>query len=299
MADATAGVLVAPEIPDPTRYVIAGFLAGYRGRTREAYTTDLKLWGRFCAAHDLPLLAVQRAHIELFARAEEERGLMNSSIARRLGTIRSFYKYAYLEDFIAKDPAAHVRRPKVPQDSTTLGLDRMELSSFIAVATAMSPKAHALACLLGLNGLRVSELCSLNIEDLTTDRGHTVITFMGKGDKPARVPLAPRTSRAVMMLADGRIDGPLFLRADGNRMDRHAARRIVKRICRKAGITKRISPHSLRHSAITAALDANVPIRDVQDFARHADPRTTSRYDRNRMSLDRHATYIVSAFVAP
>jgi len=61
---------------------------------------------------------------------------------------------------------------------------------------------------------------------------------------------------------------------------------------------KRISPHSLRHSLITAALDAGVPLRDVQEAASHADPRTTMRYDRGRGSLDRHATYIVTTFVA-
>ena len=67
---------------------------------------------------------------------------------------------------------------------------------------------------------------------------------------------------------------------------------------RRAGIDKRISPHSLRHSFITAALDAGVPLRDVQEAASHSDPRTTMRYDRGRGSLDRHATYIVSTFVA-
>ena len=66
----------------------------------------------------------------------------------------------------------------------------------------------------------------------------------------------------------------------------------------RAGITKRITPHSLRHSFITAALDAGVPLRDVQIAARHADPRTTTRYDRARNNLDRHASYIVAAFIA-
>ena len=74
--------------------------------------------------------------------------------------------------------------------------------------------------------------------------------------------------------------------------------RMVKRLARRAGITKRISPHSLRHSFITAALDAGVPLRDVQEAASHADPRTTMRYDRGRGSLDRHATYIVAMFLA-
>lgn len=82
-------------------------------------------------------------------------------------------------------------------------------------------------------------------------------------------------------------------------MDRYAADRTVKRLAKRAGITKRISPHSLRHSFfITAALDAGVPLRDVEEAASHADPRTTMRYDRARQSLDRHATYIVAAFVA-
>jgi site-specific recombinase XerD len=72
----------------------------------------------------------------------------------------------------------------------------------------------------------------------------------------------------------------------------------VRRLARRAEITKRISPHSLRHSFITAALDAGVPLRDVHEDASHADPRTTMPYDRARQSLDRHATYIVAAFVA-
>ena len=94
-----------------------------------------------------------------------------------------------------------------------------------------------------------------------------------------------------------RIVGPIYLGLNGERMDRYAADRTVKRLARRAGITKR-SPHSLRHSFITAALDAGVPLRDVQEAASHADPRTTMRYDRARHSLDRHATYIVAAFVA-
>jgi site-specific recombinase XerD len=119
-----------------------------------------------------------------------------------------------------------------------------------------------------------------------------------KGDKRALVSLAPRTSRAIDLYLGERTTGPLFLSANGRRMDRCAADRMVKRLARRAGITKLISPHSLRHSFITAALDAGVSLRDVQEAASHADPRTTMRYDRARQSLDRHATYVVAAFVA-
>src|SRR5215472_11659869 len=78
-------------------------------------------------------------------------------------------------------------------------------------------------------------------------------------------------------------------------LDRHGAARIVRRAAHRAGITKPVGPHTLRHAFITAALDAGVPLRDVQEAASHADPRTTMRYDRARGSLDRHATYIVAA----
>jgi integrase/recombinase XerD len=72
----------------------------------------------------------------------------------------------------------------------------------------------------------------------------------------------------------------------------------VRRIARMAGIAKRVGPHTLRHAFITAALDAGVPLRDVQEAASHSDPRTTVGYDRARVSLDRHATYIVATFLA-
>ena len=112
------------------------------------------------------------------------------------------------------------------------------------------------------------------------------------------IPLAPRTARAIDLAVGERVDGPIFIASDGRRLDRHGAARIVRRVARRAGITKPVGPHTLRHAFITAALDAGVPLCDVQEAASHADPRTTIRYDRARGSLDRHATYIVAAYLA-
>jgi site-specific recombinase XerD len=112
------------------------------------------------------------------------------------------------------------------------------------------------------------------------------------------IPLAPRTARAIDLAISERTGGPVFLAADGRRLDRHGAGRIVRKVARRAGITKAVTPHTLRHAFITAALDAGVPLRDVQEAASHGDPRTTMRYDRARGSLDRHATYIVAAYIA-
>ena len=104
------------------------------------------------------------------------------------------------------------------------------------------------------------------------DRGHRTLRVVRKGGKHVTIPLAPRTARALDVSIGERATGPIFLGAVGGRMDRYAADRTVKRLARRAGITKRISPHSLRHSFITAARDAGVPLPDVQ-----RPPRTPSR----------------------
>jgi integrase/recombinase XerD len=167
------------------------------------------------------------------------------------------------------------------------------------VAAGQGPPAeHALVSLLALNGLRVSEATGADIENLSVERGHRTLVITRKGGKVATIPLAPRTARAIDLAVGKRTDGPIFYGPDGQRLDRHGAARVVRRAARRAGITKPVGPHTLRHAFITAALDAGVPLRDVQEAASHADPRTTMRYDRARGSLDRHATYIVAAYLA-
>ena len=223
---------------------------------------------------------------------------MASTIARRLSTLSSFYKYCQIENIIAKNPAANIRRHKVNAESRTLGLDRNELGALLVQAGLGDLRDGTLITLLALNGLRISEVLNADIGDLSTERGHRTLAIVRKGGKHVTVPIAPRTGRALDLYIGERTIGPIFLGVEGGRMDRYCTDRIVKRLVKRAGIHKRISPHSLRHSFITAALDAGVPLRDVQEAASHADPRTTMRYDRARRSLDRHATYVVSTFVA-
>jgi hypothetical protein len=103
-----------------------------------------------------------------------------------------------------------------------------------------------------------------DITDLGVDRGHRTLRIVRKGGKRVTIPLAPRTARAVDLYVGERAGGPIFIGATGDRLSRHAADRTVKRLARRAGVIKRISPHSLRHLFITAALDAGVPLRDVQ-----------------------------------
>lgn len=286
---------------DEARLAIAGWLSGYSGSTRQGHATEMRLWAQWLLnlPEATPLLKVQRFHLEMYGRELEEVHLRRrSTVAHKMSVICGFYKWCALEGVLARDPVAHVRRPKVEYITTREYLDRMELSQFLQYATLGSARDEALCLLLALNGLRISEALNADVEDLSTQRGHHTLRIIGKGHKEAIVPLATPTHRAIIRYLDGREHGPIFLGAEGGRMGRHAAGRIITRIGKRSGMGKRLSPHSMRHSFITAALDAGVPLRDVQHAARHADPRTTSYYDHGRKSLDSHATYIVSAFVA-
>jgi integrase/recombinase XerD len=294
----TVIAVAEPVFTSHERLALAGFLAGYTGLTREAYALDLRQYASWCQQRHLRLFQARRAGIECFARDMEARGRARATITRRLCTIAGFYRYAVEEDLIEHSPAAHVRRPRVDYESHATGLDRNELGAIPVAAGLGGPAEHALISLLALNGLRVSEATGANIEALGTERGHRTLTITRKGGKVVTIPLAPRTARAIDLAIGERSDGPLFLVPDGRRLDRHGAARIVRRAAGRAGISKPVGPHTLRHAFITAALDAGVPLRDVQEAASHADPRTTIRYDRARGSLDRHATYIVAAYVA-
>lgn len=157
----------------------------------------------------------------------------------------------------------------------------------------------ALVCLLGLLGLRVFEACAADIADLGEEHGHRVLRVVGKGHKVVLVPLPPAVARAVDLATGQRTAGPLLLNTQGRRMDRHAATRRLHCLAAGAGIRMaRMHPHMLRHTYVTTMLDAGVDLRDVQIAARHADPRTTMRYDRARTTLDRHPNYILAAYMA-
>lgn len=113
------------------------------------------------------------------------------------------------------------------------------------------------------------------------------------------IPLPPAVGRAIDRATDDRTTGPILLNRRGARMDRHAATRRLKHLAQAAGMRMpRMHPHMLRHTFVTTMLDAGVSLRDVQIAARHADPRTTMRYDRARSNLDRHPNYILAAYMA-
>ena len=191
-APPTALVMIQPAFTDAERLALAGFLAGYRGLTREAYGLDLRQFTTWCRARSLALFSVRRADIESFARDLEARGRARVTVTRRLCTIAGFYRYAVEEELLEHSPAAHVRRPRVDYESHAVALDRNELGALLVAAGLGAPSEHALISLLALNGLRVSEATRADIEHLGLERGHRTLTITRKGGKVVTVPLAPQ-----------------------------------------------------------------------------------------------------------
>ncbi|SOC57708.1 integrase/recombinase XerD [Ornithinimicrobium cerasi] len=210
---------------------------------------------------------------------------MNSSVKRMMHAVRGYFRFAHIDGTIPGDPAVYARLPKVHRDgSRTPGLDRLELIRFLQVAQTTTVHHGALAYLLGINALRASQDAAVRIEDYTDVlRGQRVLHLVGKGNKPATMPLTVPVLPVLEACRGERTTGPLILRPlSEEAVDRRDVYRMVQRIARTAKIPRRISPHSLRHAAITNALDAGVPLLDAQILARHAGPRTTEHYDRAR-----------------
>ena len=176
---------------------------------------------------------------------------------------RHNYKYAVEEELLEHSPAAHVRRPRLDYESHAAALDRNELGALLVAAGLGPPVEHALISLLALNGLRVSEATGADIEHPGLERGHRTLTITRKGGKVVTIPLAPRTARAIDLAIGERTDGQVFLTGDGWRLDRHGAGRLVRKVARRAGIAKTVTPHTLRHAFITAALPLQFAMMSV------------------------------------
>ena len=298
----TAQLMVPGDDASATlRIATAAYLARFKGQSRIHTESDLRSFLGWCGRQGLDPLAAQRPHVELFLRWMQEIGRYKpSTVSRRLSVVAGFYRTCVIDGLLEHSPAEYVRRPRVSTESPTLGLSHLQLEALLTAGRQSSNvNDFALVTMLGLLGLRIFEATGANIEALEEVHGHRVLRILGKGDKVALVPLPPAVGRAIERAVDGRVGGPILRSRTGNRMDRHCATRRLHALARVAGVsTARMHPHMLRHTFVTTMLDAGVDLRDVQIAARHADPRTTMRYDRARKNLDRHPNYVLAAYMA-
>jgi integrase/recombinase XerD len=283
------------------RAAVAGYLGRYRGESRVHTGSDLNVFLAWCAGQELDPLNLGRAEVERYVRwLQEVRRYQPSTVSRRLSVVVGFYRVCVIDQILAHSPADYVRRPPMPTDSPTLGLGHLQFEALLTAARLSDNRNDfALIAMLGLLGLRIFEACGANIADLGEQHGHRVLKVRGKGDKTVLIPLPPAVARAIEHAVDSREQGPILRNLRGRRMDRHAATRRLLQLSETAGIRMpRMHPHMLRHTFVTTMLDAGVSLRDVQIAARHADPKTTMRYDRARKNLDRHPNYILAAYMA-
>ncbi len=277
--------------------LVTDFLSAYTGNTARAYARDLADWSAFLAERKVALLAVKRAHVDAFVRHMETEQRSASTMARRLSCVSGLYAYAIAESLIKDNPVVNVRRPKVSQDSQTLGLTQDEARMLLKVAKEDSPRAYALVSLCLMTGCRIGEALDADLSQIRIDGGHRVIRFNGKGGKVRVIPLASAAG-AIDAYLGGRTEGPLFATRSGRAWTQSSVFRTLQRLALLAGIAEaeRVTPHSLRHTSLTGALIAGAALHEVQDFAGHADPRTTRRYDRARMNLDRSPAHALGAY---
>lgn len=284
---------------DTDEMAASRFLVRYQEPTRSGYQLSLRQWFQYCADIGVRPLEVERAHIELWVRNMEAKGLMASTINGKLNAVCGFYKLSKMDRLIVDDPSEHLRRPKVPNVSRRQGMTAGEALRALEAAKESSPLDHALCCVLLYTGGRVSEICKLDVESLGMEKGErTVMMIREKGNRSAPVPLPARAAWALDLYLGTRSSGPLFLQPRKPlRIDPPSVNRISHRVTRAAGITKNITAHSWRHTHITLGLNAGVNTRDLVNSLGYADARQIARYDRDKDNLARHSSKWVSALV--
>jgi integrase/recombinase XerC len=210
-----------------------------------------------------------------------------SSIARKVSTLRSFYKFLMKEQLVSSNPAKAVSTPKAEKPlPTALTVDEV----FRLVESPMKDERlrdSAILELLYSSGVRVGELVGLNLNGLDMDLG--IVKVMGKGRKERIVPIGSKAIEALKAYLEerGDLDGeePLFVNLRGGRLTARSIGRLVKKYTKRSGIFRKVSPHSLRHTFATHLLDAGADIREIQEMLGHASLSTTQRY--THLSVDK------------
>ncbi|MEV4180711.1 tyrosine-type recombinase/integrase [Streptosporangium canum] len=295
--------------------VAAWLKAGKAVTTRRARLADVAAFVRWLEA-ELPgvgLMAVTEDHLTHYrdgigtgsARAGLGRpgvALAPATVARRLSSLSSLYGYALRRRVLTVNPADPVERPEVSTVGTTPARTVEEATALVdgaEIIAAAYPTDAAAVALLSVCAVRVGELVALTVGSVAADAGHTVILFRRKGGKVDRMPVPPRVRALLQPLLDDRSPGePLFVREDGRPFDRWRMTTALRRAATAAGVDHaKLTPHTARATAATAALDAGVPLADVQELLGHASPVTTQRYNRGRRKLDSHAAYRMASIL--
>jgi integrase/recombinase XerD len=273
---------------------------GLAANTLAAYGLDLARFSAFAQGQGgdrLPDTEGVRRYVDTLYAA----GLQGRSVARHLITLRNLYGFLLREGLIGTDPTAVLVLPRqwknLPKYLNLEEINRLTETPDTARATGL--RNRAMLELLYAAGLRVSELCQIEISDLNGDLG--VVRVMGKGGKQRLVPFGETALEAVnawlangrFSLLRGRASPYLFVTARGTRLTRQGFWKALAQCGKKAGIFRQVSPHVLRHSFATHLLEGGADLRAVQTMLGHADISTTEIYthvarSRLRKTVEEH-----------
>ena len=305
--DGSGPRLAAHRDVEPRDAIRAAWLGAMRSpNTRAAYLRDSTEWFIWCDQHNVDVLTAPRYQVDAWIESLISAGLQRSTINRKVTAVSSFYTYGsrdpHLCRFVPANPAAVVTRPPGDTDTTTVGLEREEVEALLLSAKARGPVEYALVAVLLLTGLRVSELCGATTADLAETRGEVTVRVTRKRGRRQHV-LIPEMAANALRAHIGTRRGPLLV-IKNKGIDRKQADYRIKVCARQAGIAKKVTPHVLRHTFATMALDgdpvndiAPATLRQVQDGLGHVDPRTTLLYDRARDRIDDSPGHVVGAML--
>lgn len=258
----------------------------YSPNTIEAYTHDIDYLLNFLRGEQIGVEDVRLEHLETFAATIHEFGVSATSQARILSGVRSFFRFLVLDGVLRDDPSELLESPSVgehlPEVLSTEEVDRMEAA--IDLSKWEGQRNRAIIEVLFSCGLRVSELVSLKFSDVFAEEKY--LRIVGKGDKERLVPISDTAlnemklwlfDRNLMKIKPGEQDY-VFLNRRGAHLTRTMILIMIKRTAEDAGITKTVSPHTLRHSFATALLQGGANLRAIQEMLGHENIKTTQIY---------------------
>jgi len=259
---------------------------GLSQNTLGAYRADLMTLGRCLAEDDKSIDKADKADLLAFIAKRVESGAKPRSTARQLSSFRRFFRYIMREGLRESDPTADIEMPRIGR-SLPKTLSEEEVDALLNAPNTDEPLGHrdrAMLELLYATGLRVSELINLTQSQINFNQG--VLRIVGKGDRERLIPLTDESQRWIRDFIDGprmeilleRQTDYLFPTRRGDRMTRQAFWHIIKRYAEKAGVRKKMSPHSLRHAFATHLLNHGADLRVVQLLLGHSDLSTTQIY---------------------
>ena len=259
---------------------------GLSANTLGAYRADLMALMRYLAERSVDLPDARRSDLLAYIAWRVEEGAKPRSTARQLSSFRRFYRYLSREGAVTEDPTAQIAMPKIGR-TLPKSLSEDEVESLLGAPTVSEPLGHRDRTMLEVlyaTGLRVSELINLRLSQINLNQG--VLRIVGKGNRERLIPLGEEAQRWIRDFIDGprveilleRQTDFLFPTRRGDRMTRQAFWHIIKRYAGKAGIERKLSPHTLRHAFATHLLNNGADLRVVQLLLGHSDLSTTQIY---------------------